>query len=207
MRQMAERCMHRSVSRTCATAFGARMRPRPDGTCAVRHHPYIARMSEDTLRRAVAEMIGAFTLTFIGAGAAAAAGGISRPLADRRGDRQRSRDRRDGVRARAHLRRALQPGDHVRLPDHPPDQAGARGRLLGRAIRRRGAGGAARQATAATRNNRSGQTRRAGARTWRRRELGLLLEAILTFFLVLVVFGAAVDERGPFSAVADWRSA
>jgi len=31
-------------------------------------------MSEDTLRRAVAEMIGAFTLTFIGAGAAAAAG-------------------------------------------------------------------------------------------------------------------------------------
>ena len=36
----------------------------------------IARMSQDTLRRAVAEMIGAFTLTFIGAGAAAAAGGI-----------------------------------------------------------------------------------------------------------------------------------
>ena len=31
-------------------------------------------MSEDTLRRAVAEMIGAFTLTFVGAGAAAAAG-------------------------------------------------------------------------------------------------------------------------------------
>ncbi len=29
-------------------------------------------MSEDTLRRAVAEMVGAFTLTFIGAGAAAA---------------------------------------------------------------------------------------------------------------------------------------
>ncbi len=31
-------------------------------------------MSEDTLRRAVAEMVGAFTLTFIGAGAAAASG-------------------------------------------------------------------------------------------------------------------------------------
>ena len=36
-------------------------------------------MSEDTLRRAVAEMVGAFTLTFIGAGAAAASGVISDP--------------------------------------------------------------------------------------------------------------------------------
>ena len=31
---------------------------------------------------------------------------------------------------------------------------------------------------------------------------GFLLEAILTFFLVFVVFGAAVDTRGPFNAVA-----
>jgi len=31
---------------------------------------------------------------------------------------------------------------------------------------------------------------------------GFLLEAIFTFFLVLVVFGAAVDTRGPFNAVA-----
>jgi aquaporin TIP len=36
-------------------------------------------MSEDTLRRAVAEMVGAFTLTFIGAGAAAASGVIADP--------------------------------------------------------------------------------------------------------------------------------
>jgi aquaporin TIP len=36
-------------------------------------------MFEDTLRRAVAESIGAFTLTFIGAGAAAAAGGVHDP--------------------------------------------------------------------------------------------------------------------------------
>ena len=34
------------------------------------------------------------------------------------------------------------------------------------------------------------------------RASGFLLEAILTFFLVLVVFGAAVDPRGPFNAVA-----
>ncbi len=57
-------------SRTCAT---------PPRDCAVRHHPYIARMTEDTLQRAVAEMVGAFTLTFIGAGAAAASGVISDP--------------------------------------------------------------------------------------------------------------------------------
>jgi glycerol uptake facilitator-like aquaporin len=30
---------------------------------------------------------------------------------------------------------------------------------------------------------------------------GFVIEAILTFFLVLVVFGAAVDTRGPFNAV------
>jgi glycerol uptake facilitator-like aquaporin len=31
---------------------------------------------------------------------------------------------------------------------------------------------------------------------------GMLLEAIFTFLLVFVVFGAAVDSRGPFNAVA-----
>jgi len=31
---------------------------------------------------------------------------------------------------------------------------------------------------------------------------GFLLEAVFTFFLVMVVFGAAVDERNPFNSVA-----
>ena len=31
---------------------------------------------------------------------------------------------------------------------------------------------------------------------------GVLLEAILTFFLVFVVYGTAIDERGPFSKIA-----
>ena len=30
----------------------------------------------------------------------------------------------------------------------------------------------------------------------------LLIEAILTFFLVFAVFGTAVDERGPFKITA-----
>src|SRR5205085_7411004 len=32
----------------------------------------------------------------------------------------------------------------------------------------------------------------------------VVLEAILTFFLVYVVFGTAVDEHGPFSKLAGW---
>ncbi len=36
---------------------------------------------------------------------------------------------------------------------------------------------------------------------------GILIEGILTFFLVFVVFGAAVDTRGPSKPSPGWRSA
>ena len=67
-----------------------------------------------------------------------------RPDADRRGNRQRPGDRRDGLGDGPHLGRALQPRDHVRLPDHAAHQAQARRRLLDRAVRRGGRRRAAR---------------------------------------------------------------
>ena len=56
----------------------------------------------------------------------------------RRRDHVRARDHGDDLRGRPHLRRALQPGGHVRVRAHPPLPVAARRRLLGRAARRRG---------------------------------------------------------------------
>ena len=44
--------------------------------------------------------------------------------------------------------------------------------------------------------------RRAGARTGRGGRQGIVIEAILTFFLVFVVFGTAVDDKGPWNKTA-----
>ena len=63
--------------------------------------------------------------------------------------RARLRDRGDGVRGRAHLGWALQPGRHVRLPGHQADPDLRGGRLLGGPAGRRGAGCAGRSRHAA----------------------------------------------------------
>ena len=60
-----------------------------------------------------------------------------RPGHRRRRARERPRDRDHGLEPRPHLGRPLQPGDHARLPRDAADHAAARGRLLGRAVRRR----------------------------------------------------------------------
>jgi aquaporin TIP len=159
-------------------------------------------MSEDTLRRAVAEMIGAFTLTFIGAGAAAAAHATSDPTLI-------------GVA----IANGLAIGVMVCALGHISgghfNPAVTFGFLLARKIKPALAsvywvaqfGGAAlaallvkqllpRATTEAVKLGVPALGHGVDASS------GFLLEAILTFFLVFVVFGAAVDARNQFSVVA-----
>jgi MIP family channel proteins len=159
-------------------------------------------MSLGTAQRAVAEAIGAFTLTFIGAGAATAANGVHDPTLI-------------GVAVANGLAIgvmvcALGPisGGHF-------NPAITFGFLLARKIKPALAGvywvaqlaGAAlaallvqqllpRAATSAVNLGVPALGHGVDASS------GFLLEGILTFFLVLVVFGAAVDTRGPFNSVA-----
>ena len=159
-------------------------------------------MSEDTLRRAVAEMVGAFTLTFIGAGAAAASGVISDPSLI-------------GVA----IANGLAIGVMVCALGHISgghfNPAVTFGFLIARKIKAGLAvvywvaqfGGAAlaallvklllpRPITTATSLGvpALGHGVNAGS--------GFVLEAILTFLLVFVIFGAAVDARNQFSVTA-----
>jgi aquaporin TIP len=159
-------------------------------------------MSESTMRRAVAEMVGAFTLTFIGAGAATAAGVVS-----------------DSSLIGVAVANGLAIGVMVAALGHISgghfNPAVTFGFLITRKIKLMLAvvywiaqfGGAAlaalfvkqllpRAATEAVGLGvpALGHGVNAGS--------GFLLEAILTFFLVFVVFGAAVDTRNPFNAVA-----
>jgi MIP family channel proteins len=159
-------------------------------------------MSEDTLRRAVAEMVGAFTLTFIGAGAAAAAGVAHDPTLI-------------GVA----IANGLAIGVMVCALGHISgghfNPAVTFGFLIARKIKPALApiywvaqfGGAAlaallvrqllpRATTEAVKLGVPALGHGVDASS------GFLLEAILTFFLVFVVFGAAVDARNQFSVVA-----
>jgi MIP family channel proteins len=159
-------------------------------------------MSEDTLRRAVAEMVGAFTLTFIGAGAAAAAGVIS-----------------DTSLIGVAIANGLAIGVMVCALGHISgghfNPAVTFGFLITRKIKPALAGvywiaqfsGAALAAllvdellpkslTAAVSLGVPALGHGVDATS------GFLLEAIFTFLLVFVIFGAAVDTRGPFNAVA-----
>jgi aquaporin Z len=153
----------------------------------------------DYLRRGTAEFIGAFTLIFIGAAAVMLSGatgivgiaiahGLAIALMV--------------TAPRPHLRRPLQPGGHARVPDHAADRPEARGRLLARAVRRGDVRRTAPLVDLPEAGDRSVAHRRAGAELGDRAGAGLVLEAILTFFLVLAVFATAVDPRGAFKAVA-----
>jgi len=159
-------------------------------------------MSEDTLRRAVAELIGAFTLTFIGAGAAAAAGvghdtaligvAVANGLAI-------------GVMVCAlghisggHFNPAVTFGFLVTRRIKPAlavvywvAQFGgaALAALLVQELLPRATTEAVKLGVPALGNGVDASS-------------GFLLEAIFTFLLVTVVFAAAVDTRGPFNAVA-----
>ena len=159
-------------------------------------------MSHDVIRRAVAEMIGAFTLTFIGAGAAAAAGGIH-----------------DTALIGVAIANGLAIG--VMVCALGPISGGhfnpaiTFGFLITRRIKPALAGvywvfqfGGAALAALLVRDLLPRATTEAvglgvpalghGVNA----SSGFLLEAVLTFFLVMVVFGAAVDERNPFNSVA-----
>jgi MIP family channel proteins len=159
-------------------------------------------MSEDTLRRAVAELVGAFTLIFIGAGAAAAAGAVS-----------------DTSLIGVAIANGLAIGVMVCALGHISgghfNPAVTFGFLITRKIKPALAGvywvaqfgGAALAALLVDELLPKSITEPVslgvpalghgvGAGS------GFLLEAIFTFLLVFVVFGAAVDTRGPFNAVA-----
>jgi MIP family channel proteins len=159
-------------------------------------------MSADTTRRAVAEMIGAFTLTFVGAGAAAAAAATHDPTLI-------GAAIANGL-AIGVMVCALGPisGGHF-------NPAITFGFLITRRIKPVLAGvywiaqfGGAALAALFVKELLPRATSEAvglgvpalghGVDA----SSGFLLEAVLTFFLVLVVFGAAVDQRGPFNAVA-----
>lgn len=159
-------------------------------------------MSEDTLRRAVAEAIGAFTLTFVGAGAAAAAGGVHDPtligLAIANGLAIGVMVCALGHISGGHFNPAVTFGFLVARKIKPglavvywiaQFGAAALAALLVRDLLPRAATEAVNLGVPAL-----GQGVDASS--------GMLLEAIFTFLLVTVIFGAAVDTRGPFNAVA-----
>jgi MIP family channel proteins len=159
-------------------------------------------MTEDTLRRAVAEMVGAFTLTFIGAGAAAAAGVTNDPtligVAIANGLAIGVMVCALGHISGGHFNPAVTFGFLIAKKIKPAlapvywvAQLGgaALAALLVKQLLPRAASGASKLGVPAL-----GHGVNAGSGFW--------LEAILTFFLVFVVFGAAVDARNQFSVVA-----
>jgi MIP family channel proteins len=159
-------------------------------------------MSADTTRRAVAEMLGAFTLTFVGAGAAAAAGATHDPTligaAIANGLAIGVMVCALGPISGGHFNPAITFGFLVTRRIKPVlavvywfAQFGgaAIAALLVKELLPRAATEAVSLGVPALGHGVDASS-------------GFLLEAVLTFFLVLVVFGAAVDQRGPFNAVA-----
>jgi MIP family channel proteins len=159
-------------------------------------------MSKDTLRRAVAEMIGAFTLTFVGAGAAAAAAGAHDTtligVAIANGLAIGVMVCALGYISGGHFNPAITFGFLITRRIKPAlagvywvAQFGgaALAALLVRQLLPRATTEAVSLGVPALGHGVDASS-------------GFLLEAVLTFFLVLVVFGAAVDTRGPFNAVA-----
>ena len=159
-------------------------------------------MSEDTLRRAVAEMVGAFTLTFIGAGAASASGVISDPtligVAVANGLAIGVMVCALGHISGGHFNPAVTFGFLITKRIKPalaPVYWGAQfggaalAALLVRQLLPRATTEAVKLGVPALGHGVNSTS-------------GMFLEAILTFFLVFVIFGAAVDARNQFSVVA-----
>ncbi len=159
-------------------------------------------MSEDTLRRAVAEMVGAFTLTFIGVGAAAAAGVISDSsligVAIANGLAIGVMVSALGFISGGHFNPAVTFGFLITRRIKPAlavvywiAQLGgaALAALFVRQLLPRATTEAVSLGVPALGHGVNASS-------------GFLLEAILTFFLVLVIFGVAVDKRGPSGSIA-----
>ncbi len=159
-------------------------------------------MPKDTLRRAVAEAIGAFTLTFVGAGAAAAAASAHDPtligVAIANGLAIGVMVCALGFISGGHFNPAITFGFLV-VRQIKPALAGvywiaqfggaALAALLVRDLLPRATTEAVKLGVPALGHGVDASS-------------GFLREAIFTFCLVRVVFGAAVDTRGPFNAVA-----
>lgn len=159
-------------------------------------------MSEDTLRRAVAEMVGAFTLTFIGVGAAAAAGVISDNsligVAIANGLAIGVMVSALGFISGGHFNPAVTFGFLLTRRIKPvlavvywiAQLAGAAlAALFVRQLLPRATTEAVSLGVPALNHGVNASS-------------GFLLEAILTFFLVFVIFGVAVDKRGPSGSIA-----
>jgi aquaporin TIP len=159
-------------------------------------------MSEDTLRRAVAEMVGAFTLTFIGVGAAASAGVISDNsligVAIANGLVIGVMVSALGFISGGHFNPAVTFGFLLTRRIKPvlavvywiAQFAGAAlAALFVRQLLPRATTEAVSLGVPALGHGVNASS-------------GFLLEAILTFFLVLVIFGVAVDKRGPSGSIA-----
>lgn len=159
-------------------------------------------MSEDTLRRAVAEFVGAFTLIFIGTGAAAAAGAISDPsligVAIANGLAIGVMVCALGHISGGHFNPAVTLGFLITRKIKPvlapvywiaQLAGGALAALLVKELLPRATTEAVKLGVPALGHGVDATS-------------GFLLEAILTFFLVFVIFGAAVDARNQFSVVA-----
>ena len=108
----------------------AALRPQADRTHDVMPDRALA-------RRLAAEFVGTFTLVFAGCGAIMVDAKTHAARPRRRRVHLRPRDHGDDLRGRAHLRRPLQPGGHLRLRAQPPLPLAARLRLLGRPAPRR----------------------------------------------------------------------
>ncbi len=153
------------------------------------------------MRRSFVELLGTFALVFIGVGTIMAVG----PQADAGtlevAFASRPRDRGDGHGRRPHLGWLLQPGDHFRVHADETDLGPARSRLLVAQF----AGGVLAALLlrwifpAANRD-----ATNLGAPARHTIDLGpaLVVEALLTFFLVWVVFATTADPRSTYSAVA-----
>jgi MIP family channel proteins len=159
-------------------------------------------MSEDTLKRAVAELIGAFTLTFIGAGAAAAAFGAHDTsligVAIANGLAIGVMVSALGYISGGHFNPAVTLGFLVTRRIKPvlagvywvAQFAGAAlAALLVRDLLPRATTEAVSLGVPALGHGVNASS-------------GFLLEAIFTFLLVLVIFGVAVDKRGPAGPIA-----
>jgi aquaporin TIP len=159
-------------------------------------------VSEDALRRSVAEFIGAFTLTFIGAGAIAVAAGIHDPaligVALAHGLAIAIMVSALGHISGGHFNPAITLGFLVTRRIEPllavaywaSQLAGAAlAALLVKLLLPRVATDAVNLGVPALGGGVSSGS-------------GFLLEAIFTFFLVLVVFATAVDPRGTFKSIA-----
>ena len=151
-------------------------------------------------KAAVAEFVGTFALIFFGAGAIVMTGG-----GGSRRDRARARagDRHHGLGHGPDLRRGVQPGDPGRAVGHGQDAD----RSLGRLHRRPavgGGGGRGHVEVHPADARRSTPTNGGIPAVASGLALGkaVVIEAILTFFLVWAVFGTAVDDRGSFAITA-----